>query len=148
MGVFVGNAWDPQDGRETPWIDIARQIAGDQGVARLGPAAKTTPPGTEAIGRLFDAACGVVLILFDEVLNFLNRHRGMADAFHAFIQNLTGSVARSGIRIDLLHEEGKRGRATFLPKEAAERYLEKTKDPRLAEVGNPAVLSDRFALLI
>ena len=60
VGVFVGNAWDPQDGRETPWIDIARQIAGDQGVACLGPAAKTTPPGTEAIGRLFDAAGGVV----------------------------------------------------------------------------------------
>jgi hypothetical protein len=94
VGVFVGNAWDPQDGRETPWIDIARQIAGDQGVARLGPAAKTTPPGTEAIGRLFEAAGGVVLILFDEVLNFLNRHRGMADAFHAFIQNLT--VATTG----------------------------------------------------
>ena len=94
VGVFVGNAWDPQDGRETPWIDIARQIAADQGVACLGPAAKTTPPGTEAIGRFFDAAGGVVLILFDEVLNFLNRHRGMAEAFHAFIQNLT--VATTG----------------------------------------------------
>ncbi len=35
-----------------------------------------------------------MLILFDEVLNFLNRHRGMADAFHAFIQNLT--VATTG----------------------------------------------------
>jgi hypothetical protein len=94
VGVFVGNAWDPQDGKETPWIDIARQLAGDQGVACFGPAAKTTPPGTEAIGRLYDAAGGVVLILFDEVLNFLNRHRGMADAFHAFIQNLT--VATTG----------------------------------------------------
>ena len=31
VGVFVGNAWDPQDGRETPWIDIARQLAGDRG---------------------------------------------------------------------------------------------------------------------
>ncbi len=94
LGVFVGNAWDPQDGKETPWIDIARQLAGDQGVACFGPAAKSTPPGTEAIGRLFDAAGGVVLILFDEVLNFLNRHRGMADGFHAFIQNLT--VATTG----------------------------------------------------
>ncbi|HBL27432.1 MAG TPA: AAA family ATPase, partial [Acidobacteria bacterium] len=35
-----------------------------------------------------------VLLLFDEVLNFLNRHRGSADAFHAFIQNLT--VATTG----------------------------------------------------
>src|SRR5512136_1436357 len=23
VAVFVGNAWDPQAGRETPWIDIA-----------------------------------------------------------------------------------------------------------------------------
>jgi len=37
VAVFVGNAWDPQPGRETPWIDIARQLAGDKGVeADLG----------------------------------------------------------------------------------------------------------------
>ncbi len=94
VGVFVGNAWDPRDGRETPWIDLARQIAGDKGVEALGAAAKTTPPGTETIGRVFMAAGRPVLILFDEVLNFLNRHRGMADQFHAFIQNLT--VAATG----------------------------------------------------
>jgi len=92
VGVFVGNAWDPQDGKETPWIDIARQLAGDKGVACLGTAAKTTPPGTEAIGKLFEAAGGVVLVLFDEVLNYLNRHRGVADSFHAFIQNLTVAI--------------------------------------------------------
>ncbi len=94
VGVFVGNAWDPQDGRETPWIDIARQLAGDKGVEVLGMAAKTTPPGTESIARVFQAANAPVLILFDEVLNFLNRHRGMAESFHAFIQNLT--VATTG----------------------------------------------------
>ncbi len=94
VGVFVGNAWDPQDGRETPWIDIARQLAGDKGVEALGKAAKTTPPGTESIARVFQAADAPVLLLFDEVLNFLNRHRGMADSFHAFIQNLT--VATTG----------------------------------------------------
>src|SRR5438034_8327750 len=32
VAVFVGNAWDPQPGRETPWLDIARQLAGDAGV--------------------------------------------------------------------------------------------------------------------
>ncbi len=94
LAVFVGNAWDPQDGRETPWIDIARQLAGDKGVEALGKAAKTTPPGTESIARIFQAANAPVLLLFDEVLNFLNRHRGMADSFHAFIQNLT--VATTG----------------------------------------------------
>jgi len=94
VAVFVGNAWDPKEGRETPWIDIARQLAGEKGVAALGKAAETTPPGTEAIGRVFQAAEGPVLLLFDEVLNFLNRHRGMAEQFHAFIQNLT--VATTG----------------------------------------------------
>ncbi len=94
VAVFVGNAWDPQDGRETPWIDIARQLAGDKGVAALGTASKTIPPGTESIGRVFEAAAAPVLILFDEVLNFMNRHRTMSESFHAFIQNLT--VAMTG----------------------------------------------------
>ena len=95
VGVFVGNAWDPGEGRETPWIDLARQLAGDKGVATLGAAAETTPPGTEAIGRMFAAAEAPVLLLFDEVLNFVNRHRGMAESFHAFIQNLTVAVTGS-----------------------------------------------------
>ena len=69
VAVFVGNAWDPTDGRETPWIDIARQLAGDKGVAALGSEAKNTPPGTEAIARIVEAAGGSVLLLFDEVLN-------------------------------------------------------------------------------
>jgi Protein of unknown function (DUF499) len=95
VAVFVGNAWDPQDGRETPWIDIARQLAGDKGVAILGTSAKITPPGTEAIGKLFKAAEKPVLLLFDEVLNFINRHRGMSEQFLAFLQNLT--VATTGV---------------------------------------------------
>lgn len=94
VAVFVGNAWDPREGRETPWIDIARQLAGDKGVAALGSAAKTTPPGTETLGKVFEAAGGSALILFDEVLNFINRYRNMAESFHAFIQNLT--VATTG----------------------------------------------------
>jgi len=92
VGVFVGNAWDPSKGRETPWIDLARQLAGDRGVAALGDSAKTTPPGTDAIARVFAAAEAPVLLLFDEVLNFVNRHRDRAEGFHAFIQNLTVAV--------------------------------------------------------
>ena len=92
VAVFVGNAWDPTEGRETPWIDLARQLAGDRGVAALGAAAQTTPPGTEALARVFAAADAPVLLLFDEVLNFLNRHRGMAESFYAFLQNLTVAV--------------------------------------------------------
>lgn len=94
VAAFVGNAWDPQKGRETPWLDLAWQLAGEKGVKELGDAAKTTPPGTEALNRVFQAANAPVLLLFDEVLNFMNRHRGMAEQFHAFIQNLT--VATTG----------------------------------------------------
>ncbi len=94
VAVFVGNAWDPQEGREAPWVDIARQLAGDRGVGLLGANAATTPPGTEALGRVFAAAGAPALVLFDEVLNFINRYRQMADPFHAFIQNLT--VAMTG----------------------------------------------------
>jgi len=92
VAAFVGNAWDPQEKRETPWIDVAWQLAGDNGVKELGAAAKTTPPGTEALSRVFMAAGRPALLLFDEVLNFLNRHRGMADQFHSFIQNLTVAI--------------------------------------------------------
>ncbi len=94
VGVFVGNAWDPSDGRETPWVDLARQLAGDEGVVALGDAALTTPPGTESLARVFAAANAPVLLLLDEVLNFVNRHRQMAEGFYAFLQNLT--VALTG----------------------------------------------------
>lgn len=95
VAVFVGNAWDGGEGRETPWIDIARQLAGDAGVASLGASAKDIPPGTASIAKLVEVAGGSVLILCDEVLNYINRYRGGdADKFHAFIQNLT--VAMTG----------------------------------------------------
>ena len=61
----------------------------DRGVDALGKQPKTTAPGTEAIGAVIEAAGGSALFLFDEVLNFMNRHRDMADGFYAFIQNLT-----------------------------------------------------------
>ena len=95
VAVFVGNAWDRGEGRETPWIDVARQLAGEEGVAVLGASAKTIPPGTTAIAELVRVAGGSVLILCDEVLNYINRYRGEdADKFHAFIQNMT--VAMTG----------------------------------------------------
>jgi hypothetical protein len=88
VGVFVGNAWDPRDGRGTPWIDLARQIAGDAGVAALGASARTAPPGTESLRSLFKAANGPVLFLLDEVLNFVNRHKPMSEPFCSFVDNL------------------------------------------------------------
>ena len=92
VGVFVGSAWDPQKGAETPWIDLARQLAGEKGVELLGPKKLESPPGTKAIADIVEAAGSTVLILFDEVLNFVNRHRKMAEHFYAFIQNLTVAI--------------------------------------------------------
>jgi hypothetical protein len=76
-----------QECRETPWIDLARQLVETSGDYPR-TAAKTTPPGMEATGASSRQPVAV-LILFDEV-STMNRHRSMADSFHAFIQNLTG----------------------------------------------------------
>jgi hypothetical protein len=89
VAVFVGNAYDPGEGHETPWIDIARQLAGNAGVAALGSSAKGISPGTDAIAKIVDLAGGSVLILCDEVLNYINRYRGAdAEKFFSFIDNL------------------------------------------------------------
>ena len=100
VAVFVGNAWDPAPGAENPWIDMARQLAGEEGVAALGPEARTKVPGTTNLNRLIEVAGGQVLILCDEVLNFVSRHRDMAESFRDFLANLvrtltgtTGSAA-------------------------------------------------------
>jgi hypothetical protein len=92
VGVFVGNAWDPAEGRETPWVDIAYQLAGAEGVKALGADAKTKAPGTDNLRKLFAAAGGNVLILCDEVLNFLSRHRDQAEGFRDFLGNLVRSL--------------------------------------------------------
>jgi hypothetical protein len=101
VAVFVGNAWDPQMGRETPWIDIARQLAGDKGVEALGPRAKESPPGTEALNHVIEVAGRPVLLLFDEVLNALSRHRWLAEPMHAFIHNVmrgfVGTMNRAAV---------------------------------------------------
>lgn len=100
VAVFVGNAWDPSPGVETPWIDIAHQLGKDEGIAALGPEAKTKAPGTNNLRKLIEVAGGHVLILCDEVLNFLSRHRDKAELFRDFLANLvrtltgtTGSAA-------------------------------------------------------
>jgi len=58
VAVFVGNGWDPGPGAENPWLDIARQLARDEGVAALGPEARTKVPGTDNLRKLIDLAGG------------------------------------------------------------------------------------------
>lgn len=88
VAVFVGNAWDPSPGRETPWLDMARQLAGSEGVEILGDKARASAPGTDNLRRVFDRVGGPVLLLFDEVLNFVARHRDMADGFYSYLNNV------------------------------------------------------------
>jgi hypothetical protein len=70
---------------------MARQLAGDKGVAALGPQAREKAPGTANLARLL-AEAGPCLILCDEVLNFLSRHRDRADAFRDFLGNLVRTL--------------------------------------------------------
>jgi len=101
VAVYVGTAWDPQEGNETPWIDMARQLAGDEGVKALGPRAKDDPPGGDTLSRLFEMAGGRVLLLFDEVLNGLGRHKWLAEPMHAFfhviVRTLVGSQEKAAV---------------------------------------------------
>jgi hypothetical protein len=101
VAVFVGNAWDPAPGTETPWVDIARQLAGDAGVSALGPEARLKVPGTNNLRKLIEVAGGCTLILCDEVLNFLSRHRDQAEPFRDFLGNLvrtlTGTTGSSAV---------------------------------------------------
>ncbi len=83
--IFVGNSWDASPGRETPWMDIADQLAGEKGRALFGKNA----PGTKAIGELLRLVGKPVLILFDETLNYIGRHPEQSGQFHSFMQNLT-----------------------------------------------------------
>ena len=92
VAVFVGNAWDPSRENPSPWVDIARQLAGMDGIRALGPEAGTKAPGTGSLQKLYEAAGGSVLILCDEVLNYLSRHRDRAEAFKDFLANLVRSM--------------------------------------------------------
>ena len=93
VATFVGSAWDPAEGRETPWTYVLRQISGERWSEDMGANFREAAPGTETLGNVFRDADAPVLILFDEVLNFINRYPGMADQFYAFLQNLTVAVA-------------------------------------------------------
>jgi hypothetical protein len=101
VAVYVGTAWDPQEGSETPWIDMARQLAGEEGVKALGPRAKDDPPGGDTLNRIFEMAGGRVLLLFDEVLNGFSRHKWLAEPMHAFfhmiVRTLVGSQDKSAV---------------------------------------------------
>ena len=91
VASFVGNSWDAKPGRETPWLEIADQLAGEKGRALFSKNA----PGTKTIGDLLRLVGQPVLFLFDEVLNYIGRHPEQVNQFHSFMQNLTVTLTSS-----------------------------------------------------
>jgi predicted AAA+ superfamily ATPase len=100
VAVFVGTEFDPISGRggsdgtplrQTPWGEIAYQLGGDEALAVLKEHEKQgIAPGGDVI-REFLPPDKPVLILMDELMNFVSRSRksGMAAQLYSFLHNLS-----------------------------------------------------------
>jgi len=100
VAVFVGTEFDPISGRggadgtplrQTPWGEIAYQLGGDEALAVLKEhEQQRIAPGGDVI-RKFMPRNKPVLILMDELMNFVSRSRksGMAAQLYSFLQNLS-----------------------------------------------------------
>jgi hypothetical protein len=115
VAVFVGSEFDSQSGRggpgepvrKTPWGDIAWQIGGAEAFAVVAEHdANLRRPGKETIRRFLPTG-RPVLILMDEVLNYINQARTfqvggstLAAQCIQFFQNLTEeATARTGVSL-------------------------------------------------
>jgi hypothetical protein len=152
VAVFVGTAFDYVKGRgakgeptrKTPWGEIAWQLGGKEGFKIVEEHdAKKTAPGKEVIREILPED-KPVLILMDEVLNFMSRARTekvggstLASQFYEFLHNLSEEVSgRDGVCVIL-----------SLPKSEREMSVEDQVDfgrlQKLAtRVGKPHVLSE------
>jgi hypothetical protein len=100
VAVFVGTEFDPIAGRggsdgtparKTPWGEIAFQIGGEKALAVLAEHERQLQaPGGDVI-RAFLPKDQPVLILMDELMNFVSRSRksGMAGQLYSFLHNLS-----------------------------------------------------------
>lgn len=103
VAVFVGNEFDSisgrggQDGtplRKSPWGEIAFQLGGAAAFNVVADHDRTlTAPGGDVISR-FLPPNRPVLILLDELMNYVSRTRklGLGGQLHSFIQNLSESA--------------------------------------------------------
>src|SRR6266542_163118 len=100
VAVFVGTEFDPISGRggrdgtplrTTPWGEIAFQLGGEKALAVLAEhEQQKTAPGGDVL-RQFLPKDQPVLILMDELMNFVSRSRksGIAAQFYNFLHNLS-----------------------------------------------------------
>ena len=92
--VMVGSAMDPGHG-DTFWASIERQLTG-----KLQHFTTQVAPGSDSLADIFDRTQKPVLILMDEMLNYLERAAGvsvyestLAEQTIAFMLSLTEAVA-------------------------------------------------------
>ena len=105
VAVFVGTEFDSLAGRggtdgtpirKTPWGEIAWQLLGANGLAVVAEHERTlTAPGGDIVSRILPAD-RPVLILLDELMNYVSRSRksGLAAQLYSFLHNLS-EVSRS-----------------------------------------------------
>ena len=103
--VFVGTEFDSLTGRggddgtplrKTPWGEIAWQLMGADSVGLVAEHERTaTAPGGDVVAKMLPRD-KPVLILLDELMNYVSRSRksGLAAQFYTFLHNLS-EVARS-----------------------------------------------------
>lgn len=103
--VFVGSEFDSLTGRggadgspirKTPWGEIAWQLRGAEGFRVVAEHEKTmTAPGGDVVSKMLPDD-RPVLILLDELMNYVSRSRksGLAGQLYTFLHNLS-EVSRS-----------------------------------------------------
>lgn len=101
--VFVGTEFSSVNGRseegepvrKTPWGEMAFQIGGAKAFEKFEELDKTyIPPAGDDLKKLFDPK-QAYLLLFDELLNFVSKHRNyhnLGAQFYNFLQTLTEFV--------------------------------------------------------
>lgn len=103
VAIFVGTEFSSVTGRggedepirKTPWGELAFQIGGTKGFDQFAELDKSyIPPGGDDLNKLFDKK-QPYLLLFDELLNYVSKHRNYHDLssqFYNFLQSLTEFV--------------------------------------------------------
>ncbi|GAP68724.1 hypothetical protein BA6E_104172 [Bacteroidales bacterium 6E] len=103
IAIFVGTEFSSVTGRgedgeplrKTPWGELAFQIGGEMAFESFSELDKSyIPPGGDDLNRLFDKD-QPYLLLYDELLNYVSKHRNYHDLgaqFYNFLQTLTEFV--------------------------------------------------------
>lgn len=152
VATFVGTEFDALSGvsgdgptRRTPWGDIAWQIGGETSFKEIaGHDEALTAPAGSVIRKILPRD-KPVLILMDEVMNYMNQARArgtgesnLASQFLQFVQNLTSVASDHSERLTLVLSLPASELEMTAEDESDFKRLEKLSD----RVDNPYVLSE------